>query len=41
MKIGDDKIELVALEKIGKPILVPMTFGDLENRLEEIKHDLG
>ena len=40
-KIGDDKIELVTLEKIGKPILVPMTFGDLQNRLEEIKHDLG
>ncbi len=40
-KISDDKIELVSLEGRGKPILVPMTFSDLENRLEEIKYELG
>jgi 3-dehydroquinate synthetase len=40
-KIGGDKIELVTLEKIGKPILIPMTFSDLQGRLEKIKHDLG
>ncbi|RLA62546.1 MAG: hypothetical protein DRQ88_09160 [Epsilonproteobacteria bacterium] len=40
-KISNDKIELVILEKIGKPKLMPMTFSELQNRLEEIKHELG